>query len=337
MAPITRIFCTVFDKNYLYQGLALYKSLSKNSPSFKLYCLTLDNESEGMLRQLNYPNLIVVGLNSLDQTLLEAARKHSTYAQFCWITQPILCQYVLSLAEQSVTYLEADSWFFSDPEAHFREIGDSSVAISPHVFSPQFRFHEKCAGKFCTQFNYFKNDAIGLACVAYWLSCCLEYRAEKPNYFPGQLSLDRWADKFPSTIVLGHRGGGVAPWNVQKYCVSREHEKVKIDESDLIFYHYHQVARLPNDSFFLGDYPLPAEALKWIYKPYLRDILDVERTVRGINPNYNFKRIKPPVPSFIPALFKFDFIALKSIIKHILRRMHGRYTVLSTQHILEID
>ena len=56
-------FCTLFDVNYLARGIVLYNSLKDSvRGDFKLYILTLDNESLKILNKLNLEFLIPIRL-----------------------------------------------------------------------------------------------------------------------------------------------------------------------------------------------------------------------------------------------------------------------------------
>lgn len=334
MTTSPRIFCTIFDKNYLFQGIALFRSLKKTVPNFKLYCLALDPICEAMLRKLAYPKLVVVSLSDFNPETLTTIKSRASHGQFCWTTQPMLCQYVLKKGEASVTYLESDSWFFSSPDPLFQEIGELSISLSPHAYTPMFRIHEAESGKFCTQFNYFKNDANGIACVESWLENCLKYRADKPYAFPGQLCLNDWEDQFKGVLVLSHKGEGVAPWNVQKYVIDRKQEQVRIDESPLIFYHFHQLMKTGDDSFDLGDYPLPNEAIEWIYKPYMKELLEVEKTLLKVDPEFKYSRIKPTAPKLLNSILTFKPSEVKKSLRAIKKRLKGVHNVISFKDLI---
>ena len=94
-----RAFCTLFDKNYLYQGVALYKSLVRHAGDFELYALCMDVVSFSMLCKMNLDNLIPLTIEDLLTPQLEEARRRTTHGQFCWVCQPIVCEYVLDRYE----------------------------------------------------------------------------------------------------------------------------------------------------------------------------------------------------------------------------------------------
>ena len=78
-------FCTLFDVNYLTRGVILYESL-KNSVrgDFKLYVLTLDNESLKILNKLNLEFLIPIRLRDFENRELLSIKSERTATEYCW-------------------------------------------------------------------------------------------------------------------------------------------------------------------------------------------------------------------------------------------------------------
>ena len=72
-SPKTVSLCTLFDSNFLLQGLALIKSIEKSSTlSIKWTVLALDRKSENFLASLKKSNLKIVNLNSIQDKDLYA-------------------------------------------------------------------------------------------------------------------------------------------------------------------------------------------------------------------------------------------------------------------------
>src|SRR5258706_15413207 len=122
-----RAYCTIFDKNYLYQGVALYNSLKRCTSDFILYALCMDSTSYRMMKKLGFPSLVPISIEYLVTAEISEVRDRTTHGQFCWVCQPLIIEFILDRHDHDmVTYLEADSWFFSDPEVLFRELGNEA-------------------------------------------------------------------------------------------------------------------------------------------------------------------------------------------------------------------
>ena len=52
-------FCTYFDRGFLIQGLALWRSLAAHDPMANLWVLALDDEAVDVLRELKERNLTI--------------------------------------------------------------------------------------------------------------------------------------------------------------------------------------------------------------------------------------------------------------------------------------
>ena len=77
-------------------------------------------------------------------------------------------------------------------------------------------------------------------------------------------------------IILQNKGANVAPWNLDNYNIRHIKGKVYIDDSPLIFYHFHGLQRL-DTSFYLTrldqySIRLNKRMAKFLYVPYIKKI-----------------------------------------------------------------
>ena len=287
-------YCTLFDKNYLIFGLALKNSLDKFMPGkYKLFILAMDEMTYEILNQLNLSNVTVI---KLEKVLFgyEIIKTKMNFGQICWTCQPLLCRYILDThSVESITYLEADSYFFNSPEQIYNEIGDRSVSLVPHNYSIGYD-QTKTSGKYCVQYNLFRNNAVGKLFLGKWLESCLLYNKLDPTYLPGQICLDEWPNQSMEVAVVGHLGAGVAPWNINSYKLSSGDSGLMVNGHELIFFHYHQLSFIKN-GFFLSSYNISNKVKMLIYKPYLDELLLIKNLLRIKFPEFNYtKKLSAP-------------------------------------------
>jgi len=322
-----RSYCTLFDKNYLYQGVALHDSLVAHSRDFTLYALAMDDEAFSLLGKLGRESLVPVRVDDLLTDEVRAVRARTSHGQFCWANQPLLCLHLLDrFGLDMVTYLESDSLFFADPEALFEELGSNSVSLVPHNYSSGLDQKDK-SGVFCVQFNAFRNDARARAVLGEWKVENFKYDKSRPLYYPGQICLDSWPEKFEGVKIITHKGAGVAPWNVRGYEVSERNGTPHVDGVPVVFYHYHQYCRLRSGDHDLSGYPLSKTVIDTLYRPYVTALARAEQAVKKVDPSFNFRRLYDDPMSLgglLQAPSKENFASYRFRIK---RRVLGRFNI----------
>ena len=82
-------FVTIFNKNYLPQGLCLYDSLRKNYKNFTLWVISLDDQTNQILKSLKKENLKIVTTNFFETDELKKIKRDRTIAEYCWTLTPI--------------------------------------------------------------------------------------------------------------------------------------------------------------------------------------------------------------------------------------------------------
>jgi len=287
----------------------------------------MDDESYSLLKAMNLEHMFPVKLNDIMTEELIEVQKRTTKGQFCWVCQPIICQYILDKFKADiVTYLEADSLFFADPEILLNELGNYSVSLVPHNYAPGFD-NKETAGEFCVQFNAFRNDELSAKVLNYWKENCFKYSKQNLTLYPGQTCLDNWTTLFEGVKSLSNPGAGVAPWNVSQYSVLIKNNQLCVDDSPIVFYHFHQYGRYQDGDHELGNYPFSKDVIKLIYGKYIAELQITENMVHQIDPKFNFRRLyqKETSGSDIKTLFNSYLTILK-------RRIKKRYNVFSPKY-----
>jgi hypothetical protein len=278
-----RNYCTLFDKNYLYRGLALYESLIRNSSvDFTFYVLPMDEETKVFLKKNPSENLKVIDYGSFEDCELRAAKEDRGRAEYCWTCTPSLILYCIEkYTLGDCTYLDADIYFYGDPENLFSEVEEKSILLTRHNFSIG-QDQEKTSGTYCVQFMYFRNDNDGMTALRWWRNACLEFCGLDPqNGSCGdQGYLNDWTERFEGVHVLDHRGGGVAPWNIEDYELGMKSGELVIrnfSNTPIIFYHFHAL-KLRGATFIPTGprYKLSQFDLGAIYIPYINNLLTLK-------------------------------------------------------------
>lgn len=233
-------------------------------------------------------------MSDVESEELLSVKKSRSVAEYCWTLSPWLPWYVLqnNASIDFITYLDADLLFYSSVEPIFEEIGNNSIAIIEHRFSPRLKDYE-VNGIFCVEWISFRRDDEGMACLSRWRQQCLEwcyYRLEEDR-MGDQKYLDEWPERYPSCHIIKHAGAGIAPWNYEQYKFGIDpNKKISVEGKQLIFYHFHQFQLLDNgrfdrlSTFYTSVCIEPQE----IYEVYEKTLNDIYELVCKIDVNFSY-------------------------------------------------
>lgn len=285
-------FCTLFNSFYLSRGLAMYNSLLKQSSDFQLYIFAFDEACHTVLLRMKLSNATVISLSEFETEELLAVKSSRTQGEYCWTcTSSTIWHCIHTYSLDHCTYVDADLLFFSDPKVLTDEMGENSVLITKHRYSPDHDQSE-LSGIYCVQFVTFKNTESGLATLDWWRKACLTwcFNRFEDGKFGDQKYLDDWTDRFEGVHVLEHHGGGVAPWNSKEYTCENEEGQLWISSAEspkvpLVFYHFHDFRYCINDSFRLTaeQYLLKNDIIQWVYAPYVKALQAAESQIKQIS------------------------------------------------------
>jgi hypothetical protein len=226
---------------------------------------------------MNLDKATIISLKEFEDEELLRIKPSRSIAEYCWTCTSSTILYVLEKYKvESCTYLDADIFFYSSPEPIFEEMGDHSILITEHRYSPKYNKQLK-AGKYCVQFITFRNNDQGFTALRWWRARCIEwcYARYEDGKFGDQLYLEDWTERFKGVHVLQHPGGGLAAWNIQQYTFEKIKDRVTGTEIlsgrkfEAIFYHFHYLKFYTNGEIELGRRTLTENVLNVFYKPYI--------------------------------------------------------------------
>lgn len=279
-------FCTLFDSNYLDKGLVLYDSLDNVLEDFVIYILAMDDRCHKIIEGLKLSHAVIISLDSFEDEELKEIKSKRSWAEYCWTCTASLIDYVFeTYAEQYCTYIDSDLYFYQSPEILIEEmiLNQCSVQVVKHGFGKRAKEKEKKKGKYCVQFNTFKNDSIGRKILGIWKKQCRNHCSMEPGEMGDQKYITDWAEKYEKVHVLEHQGGGGAPWNIERYKYIQDEGKciMLMDKRtkrifELVFYHFHNLEYLDeqrvNINVNKSSLCVDKKLVEKIYIPYLKEI-----------------------------------------------------------------
>lgn len=249
-------FCTLSDKKYFLQGLALYESLCRHQKDFRLSWLCLDDDTYEFLNNAELENIFPVNLAELeanDKNLRKAknnpASKYgSQYSQYCWALTPYFMHFLLSndliFYNEPLMYVDSDIAFYHSPKLIIDAMGDKSIGIHSHRYGSKYDVLSNPVGEFNVGVVVLRNNATGRSCAEWWKDCLLQpnHRYYKIYGTCGdQKYLDLFEPLFGDVCVFDQVGsvGYLAPWCVDNVRYLNDGNIVyKGHAQPAVFYHF---------------------------------------------------------------------------------------------------
>lgn len=281
-------YCTLFDRDYLNKGIVMLRSLLRTSKQAKIYVLAMDDKCLDVLTEEHFPRVVLISMDHFMTCELRQCQLDRSHAEFCWTCTAGLISYIFTeYGEKFCTYVDADMYFYQCPDALVQQLADSgkSVQIIKHGFKKTLenRLLEKRAGRFCVEFNTFKNDSAGRAVLESWRKDTIrDCSCQTAGNYGDQLYLDQWPEKYNCIHILDNEGAGVAPWNINRYRYAGTDSKGirmicdRKKQVRLFFYHFHGMEykgkNLVDIKVCIRHWYVEPELLYRIYLPYLKKL-----------------------------------------------------------------
>ena len=296
----------------------MYESLKSHSNHFHLYIFAFDDVSYKMLKKLKLDSVTVISLKEFEDEELLSIKESRSAGEYCWTCTPSTIKYCIEhYTLKNCTYLDADLYFYADPSVLIEEMGEKSVLITPHRYTPEYD-QSATSGIYCVQFMTFKNNERGVEVLEWWRNACNTwcYARFEDGKFGDQKYLDDWLDRFEGVHALENLGGGVAPWNVQQYNLEDEAFK-------LIFYHFHNFKFLEHNKVDLGGYKLKKSDLDILYIPYIKHLDIIAERLKKYDPHDYNGTVKKSLWSW------------KEPLRKLKRKINGTYNIFFKKKLME--
>ncbi len=249
---------------------------------YTLHAVCLDDASFQNVSALKLENVVPISFIDYEKTnsqLLEVKPKRSRI-EYYFTLGPTVLQHILqiNIEVDSLTYLDADLYFFDSPEAIFEEAANSNVTIVSHKFNNRLKKFERY-GKYNVAWITFVRNTEGIRCLNDWAKDCLDWCHDyvEGDKYGDQKYLDSWTIKYKGVCDLQHKGANLAPWNFANYKITERDGKIYVDEQPLIFYHYAGLKQLDAHTFTTSAnkylFRLPKIMKQKIYLPFIKSLL----------------------------------------------------------------
>jgi hypothetical protein len=257
-------YITLFDSNFLPQGLALYESMTCHANPFTLWVLCMDEKAEQVLNRLGKPGIRLVPIAQVETPQLLEIKQKRTRVEYCWTLTPFTPKIVFDRdsSVERVTYIDADMYMLRSPEPVHQEFQSQgkSVLITEHAYDAQ-NDRTVTSGHYCVQFMTFVRDKSETV-RHWWEARCLEWCSAKRSKgrYGDQKYLDDWPSRFPEEVhVLRQLHAFLGPWNARRF-----------QHSEGIAWHFHGLRFLKGGKVQLHPgYSLPKEVDAAVYLPYV--------------------------------------------------------------------
>ena len=286
---MTRTFCTLFDKNFLHRGLALYASCVAQGDPFHLWILCLDDDTKHILDVMHLEHATPLSLEDIGDEDLRSLRTMRGPGEFAWTSKSSLMRYLMRTRPRGefITYLDSDLFFFASPSSIFSEHEPCSILMTPHRFLPEQKNKEKNVGVFNAGFISLRNDEIGNACVLRWREQCLAWckGVYEDGKFGDQMYLDEWPTLYGAKACVLDRGINAGSWNTRPRDLSEKNGRLYAGDTLLVCYHFHTLKMYFDARGELQAYPV-TRMRRYLDNPYLDALRKAIRDIHTIDPDF---------------------------------------------------
>ncbi|HYF84000.1 MAG TPA: glycosyltransferase [Clostridia bacterium] len=267
-------FCTIIGQSYLIKGLALYLSLKQNLEKFHLWVCCMDEVVYRIMKELQLENVTLYSLDDIEDDELKSAKQNRSFREYCWTMKAPLIIRIFDTSPQvdSIIYLDADTFIFSDLSEVYQEWGNKAILLCKQ----RDQYNDEIFGIYQAGVIGFRKDEAGVKCLNWWRSKCIEWcyeRFDDPLRWGDQKYMNDWTKLFEGVVVARSLGIDTAAWYLKYYNINEENNDIYIEKDKLNIYHFTSFYVLDENEFTLWKWwnlEITDEVSRLIYLPYIK-------------------------------------------------------------------
>lgn len=248
-------------------------SARQHCPSFQMDILSLTDECTARLREHAAPDLRIIAIQELIaesdfplKQIRERARTQLSRKAWIWLLEPVSVYESIKRNQCDVAFIDADTYFFSNPQPVFDKLGNAQIGLTPHYFPAGKEHQEKSVGRYNLGFAYFRRTAMQL---------CREWCERTIRYCPESTGAQKHLDDLRGHAEFG-RQVNCGPWQLPE-C---QGSPPTLDGEPLVLYHFHEFRRgsgrnpttINGQLFNMTNYPIHPKTLESVYEPYIAEL-----------------------------------------------------------------
>lgn len=292
--------------------MVLFESFKKyNSNNFII--LSLDEESDNLLKNYNHENLTILNYKKFASDKIKKLKNNRTTVEFCWTCKSYLISYIFTnfLNIEWAIYIDSDSCIFGKLDTFIPNEISYSVLLTPHR-STQIYFNSQIekSGIYNAGFIGFRNDPNGINVLNWWLNNCSISCSSivTNNVYGDQLYLNQIPQLFDFVYIHHHLGINSAPWNITDKIITKRNDLYYINDDQLLHYHFQgfEFIKLYLFDIYKGDFKIHSNIRLTIYVYYIKLFrlviiknLDCKLKLNIYDNNLNFKIILFKILKFL--------------------------------------
>lgn len=321
--PAGAVYCTLFAENYLPQGLTMIESLREQGCEAEMFVLCMDAEAYEVLTALALSGVEPIAFDEVNDPELRVACADRNLAETCWTCTPVVCDAAFKRrpAARLVAYVDADVMFFDDPLRLEEELGEGSVLIFEHGYSPGYSYQAETMGKFNVEVVLFRNDGSGRSCLEDWRRKCIDwcYHRTEPGRMGDQKYLDEWPDRFSGVHVAGPALVAPAPWNFGSHEFGLdEGGRLTTVRGRVLFIHFSKLVTLWRGKYILcRGYEVPLLLERLAYREYTRRLNRQWQNIWRIAPHFTAGLVRPALAVWIEKTGRWWWARIASVVRRL--------------------
>lgn len=266
-----RNFCAIGDTRYLPHLLSLIDSARQNfTEVYTFHILAMDDYTFRKLQILRPgKDIQLYSLNEVNEDFqirairyaapsreaisnANASNKDPGFVQFCWALASCFSFWLMERRKISVTYVDADIFFFNDIKPFFKELSSKSIGLVSHRIP-----YLMTSGEFNVGIVHFEYDSYGKSALNKWKSFLLNNQNNYSIGF-GTCGDQKYLEIIHSiykdqTSIVDEKFGHLAPWNVTQHKYDSGKIVWKDIKQDLCYFHFAHFV-IENDQSYRASY-----------------------------------------------------------------------------------